>query len=250
MGPGSIMFLANEVPAAPPAPVRRESQQEDQPAPRRELTLHELGQCTPCGHFFFKKCSYGDGCKFCHHASHRTDGTIEATRVRWTAEINERDRLRAIGLWDDRNNRPTREYDPNKHGPNGGVGRNRNTSDAEPYTYPAARPSIAPMSQQQHHQYQGEAKTYQHQQVQQVQQVNTQQQQMQNHQHMSDADAGDGRLLCEICYDREMSISLQPCGHSKFCWECISEWYDRAEDGKVTCPICREDVEEAVPLYM
>jgi hypothetical protein len=40
---------------------------------------------------------------------------------------------------------------------------------------------------------------------------------------------------CAICFERPRSTRLEPCGHSNFCWPCVSSIE--------LCPLCRVPVE-------
>ncbi len=44
---------------------------------------------------------------------------------------------------------------------------------------------------------------------------------------------------CEICYDRQMNISLLPCKH-QMCIQCAYKW--TVEKGNFTCPQCRQSI--------
>ncbi len=53
--------------------------------------------------------------------------------------------------------------------------------------------------------------------------------------------------LCIACYDKEVDIVSDPCGHATVCSNCFPEIKEEV-DGKKKCPICREIVDKTVLL--
>lgn len=54
--------------------------------------------------------------------------------------------------------------------------------------------------------------------------------------------------ICSICFDSDANTAVVPCGHSNFCYECISSHHVNSQN-KV-CPICRNEIMMIVKLYV
>lgn len=54
--------------------------------------------------------------------------------------------------------------------------------------------------------------------------------------------------LCSICLDDDANTAVVPCGHSNFCYECISSHHINNQN-KV-CPMCRQEIMMVVKLYI
>ena len=48
-------------------------------------------------------------------------------------------------------------------------------------------------------------------------------------------------LLCQICYDQQLSMVFLPCGHSMSCPSCAT--------ALTTCPLCRKRIEATVRAF-
>ena len=44
-----------------------------------------------------------------------------------------------------------------------------------------------------------------------------------------------GTIECSICFDKESNAACVPCGHTGFCYDCLTSWKETKHD----CPICR-----------
>lgn len=53
--------------------------------------------------------------------------------------------------------------------------------------------------------------------------------------------------ICSICLDDAANAAIVPCGHSNFCYDCISSYHINSQN-KV-CPICRNEIMMIVKLY-
>jgi hypothetical protein len=51
--------------------------------------------------------------------------------------------------------------------------------------------------------------------------------------------------LCTICYDQKSEVLIDPCGHSGFCANCMTNCLKEKQD----CPICRQKVEKAFLIF-
>jgi hypothetical protein len=54
--------------------------------------------------------------------------------------------------------------------------------------------------------------------------------------------------ICSICLDDDANAAIVPCGHSNFCYDCISSYHINSQH-KV-CPICRNEIMMVVKLYV
>jgi hypothetical protein len=50
----------------------------------------------------------------------------------------------------------------------------------------------------------------------------------------------DKEQLCTVCYDQKSEVLIDPCGHSGFCPECITNCIKE----KASCPICRQNIDK------
>lgn len=50
---------------------------------------------------------------------------------------------------------------------------------------------------------------------------------------------------CLICYDKDADIMIYPCGHSKICKRCITDFMKESNK----CPMCRELIEKVYLIY-
>ncbi len=48
-------------------------------------------------------------------------------------------------------------------------------------------------------------------------------------------------LLCQICYDQQLSMVFLPCGHSMSCPSCAT--------ALTTCPLCRKRIDATVRAF-
>lgn len=53
--------------------------------------------------------------------------------------------------------------------------------------------------------------------------------------------------ICSICLDDDANAAVVPCGHSNFCYECISSHHINSQNKE--CPICRNEIMMVVKLY-
>ena len=53
------------------------------------------------------------------------------------------------------------------------------------------------------------------------------------------------RITCGICYTRERTHAIMPCGHAGLCETCSSRVVRRGR-----CPTCRQAVESSVRIYL
>lgn len=53
--------------------------------------------------------------------------------------------------------------------------------------------------------------------------------------------------LCIICFDAGQNTAVTPCGHKKFCYECILTY--QYECGHRGCPICRGQISGLQKIY-
>jgi hypothetical protein len=49
------------------------------------------------------------------------------------------------------------------------------------------------------------------------------------------------KVLCRVCFEREISVVLLPCRHRVLCRNC--------SDKCKKCPFCRITIEERLPVY-
>lgn len=54
--------------------------------------------------------------------------------------------------------------------------------------------------------------------------------------------------LCAICTDVTANITLHPCLHTEFCYECIKMWNKKSGTANFSCPFCRTTIEVAYPI--
>lgn len=50
---------------------------------------------------------------------------------------------------------------------------------------------------------------------------------------------------CAICFENEAIMVLNPCGHAKFCNQCIQQHMENSP----VCPICRSRIESTIRIY-
>ena len=53
--------------------------------------------------------------------------------------------------------------------------------------------------------------------------------------------------ICSICLDEDANATVVPCGHSNFCYECISSHHINSQNKE--CPICRNEIMMIIKLY-
>ncbi len=54
--------------------------------------------------------------------------------------------------------------------------------------------------------------------------------------------------ICSICLDDDANAAIVPCGHSNFCYECISSHHINSQNKE--CPICRAEIMMVIKLYL
>jgi len=60
-------------------------------------------------------------------------------------------------------------------------------------------------------------------------------------------DQSEKKAICSICFDSDANAAVVPCGHSTFCYECISSHH--VNNQNKVCPICRTEIVMIIKLY-
>lgn len=63
-----------------------------------------------------------------------------------------------------------------------------------------------------------------------------------NHTHLEGVEEED---ICTVCWERLREMVLIPCGHLVLCGECFEEIMEKPEK---LCPMCRQEIIEALPV--
>jgi len=61
-------------------------------------------------------------------------------------------------------------------------------------------------------------------------------------------DLNNNPYLCVICWDDRKTVVLLPCRHLCVCVSCSKKLWNNTQ--KETCPICRNDVENLLEVFV